>query len=51
MSRVEIDAKLVETFNLGPDIYEDRQEVKHAVSGLAFFGKELFNPNTFSAEQ
>ena len=51
MSRAEIDARLVETFDLGPDVYEDRQEVKHAVAGRALFGKELFNPNTFSAEQ
>ena len=51
MSRTEIDAKLVETFDLGPDIDEDREEVKHAVSDLALFGRELFNPNTFSEEQ
>jgi hypothetical protein len=33
MSRTEIDGRQVETFDLGPDIDEDRQEVKHAVSG------------------
>ena len=51
MSRSVIEARVVETFDLGPDVAEDRQEVKHAVSGMALHGKELFNPNTFSRDQ
>ena len=33
------------TFELGPDIEIDRQEVKHTVKNQIFFGKLLFNPD------
>ena len=39
------------TFKLGPDVEEDRQEVRHKVRDRLDCGKELFNPNTFSRAQ
>ena len=50
-SQAQFGEKETETFKLGPDIEEDRQEVKHKVRDRLDWGKELFNPNTFSGAQ
>ena len=46
-TRADLDDKDIATYNFGEDLEEDRQEVRHAVTDKALWGKELFCPNTF----